>query len=162
MNVLLELFRHKTWATLKVIEFCQGLPAEHLEATLPGTYGSVRATLVHLANAETNYQARLLGQPMPEPIEPGADLAVVAERLRALAPVWERLLQDPELPDREIGGGRLGTALGVAPLAQAIHHADAHRTHVLSILGARGLEVPEPDLWAYGSEVGFVRPAQPV
>jgi hypothetical protein len=34
-------------------------------------------------------------------------------------------------------------------MAQAIHHADDHRSHILSILGARGLEVPELDVWAY-------------
>jgi hypothetical protein len=34
-------------------------------------------------------------------------------------------------------------------MAQAIHHGDVHRAHVLSILGARGLEVPELDVWEY-------------
>jgi hypothetical protein len=36
--------------------------------------------------------------------------------------------------------------LGAVPLAQAIHHADDHRSHVLSILGARGLEAPDLDV----------------
>jgi len=39
-------------------------------------------------------------------------------------------------------------------MGQAIHHADDHRTHVLSILGARGLEVPELDLWGYAESTG--------
>jgi cyclophilin family peptidyl-prolyl cis-trans isomerase len=39
-------------------------------------------------------------------------------------------------------------------MTQAIHHADDHRTHILSILGARVLEVPELDLWAYAESVG--------
>ena len=159
-SVLHELFRHKTWATLKLIEFCQSLPAEHLEATLPGTYGSVRATLAHLANAESNYYAGLTQQPRPEPIDRGAELEVIAERIRALAPGWEALLDDPAVPDLEISG-RLGTTRGVVLLAQAIHHADDHRTQVLSILGARGIQLPELDLWGYGKQAGLTQPPQP-
>jgi hypothetical protein len=45
----------------------------------------------------------------------------------------------------------------VVPMAQAIHHADDHRSHIMSILGARGLEVPEPnglDVWGYAQSAG--------
>ena len=42
MNALLELFRHKTWATLRLIELCQSLAAEDLDATIPGTFGTIR------------------------------------------------------------------------------------------------------------------------
>jgi hypothetical protein len=65
-------------------------------------------------------------------------------------------MQDPTAPDREVEN-RWGFALGVAPLAQSIHHADDHRTQVLSILGSRGLDVPELDVWAYGAEQGYVQ-----
>src|SRR5919108_2752840 len=98
-SVLHELFRHKTWATLKLIEFCQSLPAEHLDATMPGVYGTVRATLAHLANAESNYYARLTQQPRPESFNASTDLDVIAERIRSLAPGWEALLDDPAVPD---------------------------------------------------------------
>jgi len=46
-------------------------------------------------------------------------------------------------------------------MAQAIHHADDHRSHVLSILGARGLAVPEPnglDVWGYAEAQGQMQP----
>jgi hypothetical protein len=39
-------------------------------------------------------------------------------------------------------------------MAQAIHHADDHRSHILSILGARGLEVPELSVWDYAISTG--------
>ena len=41
MKTLLELYRHKTWATLRLIERCQGLDVEDLNATIPGTYGTI-------------------------------------------------------------------------------------------------------------------------
>jgi NAD(P)-dependent dehydrogenase (short-subunit alcohol dehydrogenase family) len=43
------------------------------------------------------------------------------------------------------------------PLAQALHHADDHRTHVLSILGTQGLAVPRLDVWAYARSAGLQR-----
>jgi uncharacterized damage-inducible protein DinB len=156
-SVLLELFKHKTWATLGLIEFCQSLEAEHLEATQPGTFGSVRATLTHLVNADSNYYRRLTDEQVGPEVEASASLDTFAERVRLLDPLWARLLDDASLPDRPIPS-RWGTTDGVALLAQSIHHADDHRTQVLTILGARGLEVPELDIWAYGEHAGFVRP----
>jgi hypothetical protein len=44
-GALLQLYRHKTWATLRLIEYCQALDDEHLDATIPGTYGTIRNTL---------------------------------------------------------------------------------------------------------------------
>jgi hypothetical protein len=45
-GTLLELFRHKTWATLRLIEYCQGLADEHLDSTIPRTFGTIRPTRV--------------------------------------------------------------------------------------------------------------------
>lgn len=154
-SVLRELFRHKAWATLRLIEYCQRLEPAHLEATLPGTYGSVRGTLVHLANTDEVYYAALTQQPRAEPLAPDAPLEAVAARIRELAPRWEALLDDPDLPDRELRA-RQGVARGVAAIAQSVHHADDHRSQVLSILGARGLDVPTLDIWAFGTQAGFV------
>ena len=38
-------------------------------------------------------------------------------------------------------------------MAQSIHHADDHRTQVLSILGAVGVDLPEVDVWEHAREV---------
>jgi hypothetical protein len=89
---------------------------------------------------------------------PEAGLGALADRFRANAQRWEVAFADPSAPEREYSG-RMGKALGVAPMAQSIHHADDHRTQVLTVLGARGLEVPDLDVWAYGTEAGFVFPA---
>ncbi len=161
-SVLLELYRHKTWATLRLIEFCKNLPPENLEETTPGTYGSIRATLHHLVTAEDNYQAILTGERIGEPLPSDATLESLARRIHALAPRWEALANDLPAAEREVSN-RAGTriARGVAVLAQAIHHADDHRTQVASILGAHGVEPPDLDLWAYGEEAGYVRPRQP-
>jgi uncharacterized damage-inducible protein DinB len=46
-EVLLELYRHKTWATLQLIEACRVLDEDQLDATNPGTFGTIRDTLRH-------------------------------------------------------------------------------------------------------------------
>ena len=160
-TTLLEMFRHKTWATLRLIAHCQGLAGEHLDATIPGTYGTIRDTLRHLVEAEEGYFSILTRKPFPTKEAAAAftrpdqmpdgpiPLDELGERIRRLGPQWEKLAQDPDLPDREVtttDGFRL---LAAVPMAQAIHHGDVHRAHVLSILGARGLEVPELDVWEY-------------
>jgi hypothetical protein len=42
-------------------------------------------------------------------------------------------------------------------MGQAIHHAGDHRSHIMSILGARGLPLPGPndlDVWGYAEASG--------
>jgi len=152
-SALLTLYRHKTWATLRLIEYCRGIDVAHLDATIAGTYGTIRETLRHLVQAEEGYLFRLTGERLSEPIPEGpVALEDLAERVRRMGPRWEVIAEDAELPDQEVitsDGWRLPAAI---PMAQAIHHAGDHRTQVLSILGARGLEEPGPDgldLWGY-------------
>jgi NADPH:quinone reductase-like Zn-dependent oxidoreductase/uncharacterized damage-inducible protein DinB len=172
LNGLLALFRHKTWATLLLIEYCQDLADEHLDATTPGTLGTIRETLRHLVEAEEGYYSIVTREPFPskdvaeafvfpDPLPDGpVPLDELAERIRRLGPRWEVLAQDADLQAREVtttDGWRLPAAL---VMAQAIHHADDHRSHILSILGARGVPLPEPnglDVWGYAESAGLMQ-----
>ena len=161
-DALLELYRHKTWATLKLIELCQSLDDEYLDATIPGTYGTVRETLRHLVNAEEGYFRQLtlkrFWEPLPQrPIV----LDELAMRIRTLGPRWEALTQDPELAVREVTSTDGFRFPGWVSFAQAIHHADDHRTQILSILGARGVEVPDLAIWGYAESAGVMHEIQP-
>jgi uncharacterized damage-inducible protein DinB len=158
VNGLLVLVRHKTWATLRLIEYCRELADEHLEATIPGTYGTIRATLGHVVHADDDYFSMITGDPWPEPLsDQPIPLDELAERIRRLGARWEVLAEDADLASREaVADDGVRMPSGVT-MAQAIHHADDHRTHVLSILGARGLEVPELDVWAYAQSQSLLR-----
>src|SRR5437588_10460521 len=68
-GALLELFRHKTWATLALLDFCAKQPDDVIDATAPGTYGTIRDTFLHLVRAEEGYFARLTGQRFFKPLE---------------------------------------------------------------------------------------------
>ena len=161
-GTLLELYRHKTWATLRLIEYCQDLADEHLDATMPGTFGTIRETLRHLVDAEEGYFRLVTGERLSEPLPDGpVPLDELAQRIRRLGPRWELLAQNTEAPGREVTTSDGWRVPGAVPMAQAIHHADDHRSQVLSILGARGLEVPEPnglDVWGYAEALGQMQP----
>jgi uncharacterized damage-inducible protein DinB len=176
-GALLELYRHKTWATLRLIELCQGLADDDLDATIPGTYGTVRDTLKHIVDSEEGYLSILTRErfnsreeaeafvppvpPLPDGPVPPAELA---ERIRRMGPRWEALVPDEDLPGREVTSRDGWQFPGWVAMAQAIHHADDHRTQVMSILGARGLAIPEPqglDMWGYAESTGQMQEMWP-
>ena len=173
MTAMLVLFRHKTWATLRMIEYCQGLEDEHLDATIPGTYGTIRETLRHIVDAEEGYFWILTREPFltkeaaaafvdPDPLPEGpVPLDVLAERIRRLGPRWEELAEDADLAGLEVTTTDGWRWPGAVILAQAIHHAGDHRSHIMSILGARGLELPGPndlDAWGYAEAKDLAKP----
>jgi uncharacterized damage-inducible protein DinB len=154
-SVLLELIQHKTWATRKLIELCQSLDPALVETTAPGTYGTIRKTLVHLVNADRSYYRRLCGeQPWERMNEDTTALETLRERFDEVVAGWESLARDAALADRDLQYPKGEVVKGGVVFAQSIHHGDVHRAHVLSILGSHSLEVPELDLWEYAAEVG--------
>jgi uncharacterized damage-inducible protein DinB len=157
-GALRELFRHKTWATLQLIEFCQGVDASVLDFTVPGTYGSIRETLRHLVRAEEGYFNHVKGRPLEDRVagKGPVDLADLAGRIERLGPEWEKLADDADIQAREITTPDGWRQAGAIIMAQAVHHADDHRTHVLTILGAHGIEGPDLDVWSYADSNGKV------
>jgi len=163
-EALVELFRHKTWATVLLIEACQGLDEEVLDATTPGTYGTIRDTLHHLVASDESYLAAVTGErPAHSLPSERVSLETLADLTRQLGPRWEVLARDPEIASREVttrDGWRTPAAI---PMGQAIHHAECHRGHVLSVLGAHGIGLPgldiseDLDVWHHGIAVGLMQ-----
>ena len=159
-HALHDLARHNAWATAQVLECCRGLDEPTLHATVPGTYGTISATLRHLLRAEASYLYRLTGAwpAHPWPGDEAVGLDVLAERAATLAAVWERFLAG------EVDTERLGEARGDAGevfavpagvfLAQVFHHASEHRAQICTILGALGHEPPDVSAWGYAEATG--------
>src|SRR5215216_1937293 len=67
MNELLaQFYRHNRWANLRLLDLCAGLSEAQWQASAPGTYGTVRDTLVHLLAAEQRYVTLLAGEAPPQ------------------------------------------------------------------------------------------------
>ncbi len=161
LNMVVELFRHNTWANLKLLEACDGLSDEQLDATGAGTYGSIRATLVHIVKSEVSYVHRVNGRVRDQLPTPGhfagfdilkADAIWCGEELEQLA-----LSAGPDDIVHQI---RQGRPLYQYPLAslmiQAINHSTEHRTHVATILTQQGIEPPDMSGWGYMSDKGVI------
>lgn len=155
MDLLLEFFRHNSMMNRILIEVCQQLSPEQLATSTKGTYGSVAATLVHIANAQTGYAARLLDVERPERLEedPFPGFPTVAERLaRSDAQLEEATARSDW--DRQVqirGDDPPGTWLMPVGLflLQAINHGTEHRSQIATTLTQLGVEPPEMDGWGY-------------
>jgi uncharacterized damage-inducible protein DinB len=152
-NLAVAMMRHNTWASLRLLDSCAALDEAHLDATAPGTMGSIREILTHLAGAEERYAARFTGHFPPVNLErsgfPG--LAVLREKLQtAGAALAEAAATHPadEVLIIERNGETQKLQVGIV-LTQAVNHGTDHRSQIATILTQAGVEPPEMDAWAY-------------
>jgi uncharacterized damage-inducible protein DinB len=156
-----DLARHNAWATGQVLTFCQGLDESTLDATVPGTYGTIIETLRHIIDSEASYLYRLTGAWPAHPWRGGdasVGLDVLTERAAVLATTLEQFIA-ADWDDERLGEARgdqnevFAVPAGVF-LTQALHHANEHRAHICTILGALGYQTPEVSAWDYAVATG--------
>lgn len=157
---LRDLAGHHVWATDLLLSFCGGLDEAALGTTVPGTYGTMIDTLRHMIDAEMSYLFRLTGAWPERPWQAGETVGidVLRERAGVLGGVLTAFVASDWDEDRlgEARGGRsevYAVPAGVF-LAQLFHHANEHRAHVCTIIGALGLEAPDVSAWGYSIETG--------
>jgi uncharacterized damage-inducible protein DinB len=164
MDLMSEFFRHNSMMNERLLEACRPLSAEQLGATATGTYGTVGATLVHIANAQVGYAARFLGTERPErlPEDPFPGIEAVDERLamgnRQLQEAAAQADRAPEV--QVVGDDPPGTwrMPGALLLLQAVNHGTEHRSQVATILTTLGIVPPEMDGWTYFEKSGQLIP----
>lgn len=158
-----DLAGHHAWATRQLLAFCQTLDDVALNATAPGTYGTIIGTLRHIIDAEMSYVFRLTAAWPERPWTAGepAGIDVLTERAAELARVLEAFLagewDEERLGEAHGDDGVFAVRAGVF-LAQAIHHANEHRAHVCTIIGALGHEPPDVSAWGYAIATGRMTP----
>jgi uncharacterized damage-inducible protein DinB len=164
MDLLVELFRHNAMMNQRLVAACRQLDPGQLEATAIGTYGSIGATLVHIANAQVGYAARLLDTERPEPLseDPFPGLEALSERFAhgdsQLEEAATHAAQDRTVDvigDDPPGTWRMPVSLF---LVQAINHGTEHRSQVSTILTQLGVTPPDMDGWAYFDASGQLVP----
>ena len=82
-----DLYAYNDWANAKVIELCDGLTDEQLDAPRPIGFGTLRATIFHILTAEEVWLERWKSVPWREfPTDPaGLTIAAMGERLQELS-----------------------------------------------------------------------------
>lgn len=153
-ETLIELCRHNAWANEQVFDACEGLSDAQLDAAIPGAFGSIRNTLMHIAGAQGRFAAAL-GETGPVEVicerGPFPGLAELRDCARTSGDVLI------EVAVRAQSGATVTTTwLGEVYslpvwmlLAQALIHAAEHRTQVAAILAQQGVESPAIDVWSY-------------
>lgn len=145
---MIEPFRHSSWATLRLIEFCGGLDPSLLNASARGTYGPINETLAHVVAGQESFLATVEGTPAPAP-QRFTDIEDLLERAGRFSERWERNLEPAPHPDRLVERDHRLIPISIV-LVQALHHASEHRTYVCTVLGTIDISPPPIDGWAYG------------
>jgi uncharacterized damage-inducible protein DinB len=166
---LLDPLRHNDWATGQLLEFCRDLTSEQLQATSPGNYGTILATLQHLIGAESRYLFRLAGAEAGWPATPEGteDLGILGGMVEDLSGMWQGLLSDGFDPERvvtwtsAVSGAHSEARAGIL-VAQTLNHGNEHRAQIFTILTTIGVEPPDLDGWSWGEATGrlVLKPAK--
>jgi len=150
-----DVLRHNEWANKTLLEHCASLGADALALQARGTYGTLYGTLQHIVGAEQWYISLLtdevLGSRIRKTERHGLD-----ELMSVAAMTGRRAIEIAASDDaaRVITPGGEATTVGVV-LAQLVHHANEHRAHATTILGANGRPTPKIGAWTYGLANGL-------
>jgi uncharacterized damage-inducible protein DinB len=159
-HALHDPVRHNAWATARLLEFCRGLDEQILNATVPGTYGTITATFRHIIDCEIEFLYALLGgeSALPWRFGEAAGLDVLVERAALLATAWEGFLAGDVDGDRPLAAQEgNGTIPAGVVIAVVLYHGSEHRGQICTILGALGHQPPDLTPWAYAIASGRMR-----
>ena len=162
-NALGEAFRYNRWANERLLAFCRPLPGDVLDAAVPGTYGSIRKTLMHLIGGQQTFALRTQGRQhegelTPSDPWPGWDrlAAIALESSDDLLAIADAIVGDEEvvLP----WAGTNYRYPRVFFLVHALEHGVEHRAQVVVTLAQLGVPAPDLDGWAYAQDAGYGQP----
>ncbi len=160
-SVLTTLFAHNTWANLKLLDFCEHLSDEQLDATAIGCFGSIRDTLRHIVGAEVSYVNRVNDKLPAKPLSPDQfpGFAVLKDAVRwagdellQLALSARKDTSVRQRPPRQLFEYKLASLM-----VQAVGHSTEHRTQISAIITQLGMEPPDMSGWTYMEESGELR-----
>lgn len=145
-------FRQNEWANLALLELCRDLTDEQLDATTPGTYGSIRDTWLHIVGAEGSYAAQLGHEPEQrldrDAAWPGFD--ELERMIRAAADALAVSAAEPTDRHLTVGSAeRYDVEAGVV-MVQVFNHGTEHRSQICTTLTTLGFEPPEFSGWEWG------------
>ncbi len=153
METLRRLCRYNAWANAKVFDICRELDPAILSEPAAGSLGTVEATLKHLIGVE-DYNLHLASDTVPADV-PAWRAAYLQlpfswylERIAAIGEEYQELLAAPDASflEREVKMGWMPVPITVRDsLLHALTHSAHHRAQVLSVLGGRGLKMPDID-----------------
>lgn len=154
-STLVELILYNNWATQKLLEILENLPAETLALSAPGIYGSIHRTLGHMLASEAEYVRRMTLSETKPPFqwEEGPSVAEIAAYAQTVGEAMLAAVRgiSPEEMVHEEGDDFTVDYQARVLFMQAIEHGIEHRTNITTILTSQGVELPELDIWGYAT-----------
>ena len=152
---MMEFFQYNHWANQELMGICTGLSDEIINASIPGSYGSILDTFAHILKAEISFLNRIHGV-YPESgftweDNPGLSqmMAYEASLNKALLDTLQRVPATQNV--HEEGDGWTFDYQARLIFMSVVYHGIAHRTDITTILNNKGVNLPELDVWGYQS-----------
>jgi uncharacterized damage-inducible protein DinB len=156
--LLADAFGHHVWATIRVLDACEGLNDAQLATRVRGTYGSIIDTLRHLVDGDVFYLNVLHGAARERFDKEGSDIPTMRAVMESHDAAWQGLVAgdlDPEtvVVEYEASGYETHAPLAIR-LAQALYHGTDHRSQVCTALTTLGIEPPAIEVWDFAARDG--------
>jgi uncharacterized damage-inducible protein DinB len=152
---IIEFFQYNHWANQELMGICINLSDEIITASIPGSYGSIRDTFIHILKAEISFLKRIHGA-YPEPHFTWEENPNLSQMMAYETVLNEALLDTvrrvPATQNvHEEGDGWTFDYQARLIFMSVIYHGIAHRTDITTALNNKGFSLPELDVWAYQS-----------
>ena len=148
------LIAYNSWATNRIFEAVEALPAEEAMRDMKSSHRSIHGTLTHLVGAEKMWLSRMSGTPDKSMVRP-ADVPTVAD----VKTTWEQtgfalakflgLQTDKKLEDTfgflTLTGEQFTYRYGEA-LQHVVNHSTFHRGQVVALMRQMGHKPPDTGL----------------
>ena len=152
MRTLRDLYAYNAWANAQVFAVCRDVDQARLDEDAPGTYGSLTETLKHMVSVESAYLQMLRDKPLgtSETRQEffAHDVEWFAETAARVGQMYIGLLGNASdaFYDEPLNVPWFDFALSKHDgLLQVLSHSAQHRAQVFSVLGQRGVAVPDLD-----------------
>lgn len=162
---LKTLHAYNSWASNRIFDALEPLPAGQLVQDMKGSHGSIHSTLAHMVGAEKIWLERWQGDPQPF-LDP-KDVPTLA----ALKSLWEKTGYETAkwlgtMTDRKLGEtftmktlkGDSFTHLFWQAFQHVVNHSTYHRGQVITMMRQLGLTPPSTDLILFYRETAKLKP----
>ena len=150
---LVEFVLYSQWANQQLLAICMNLGEDLLTAEIPGAYGTIPNTFGHILSAEASFLKRIHGT-YPQPAFKWEEVPSVAQMATYAAQVGEAFMDTLQRvpPTQNVHEEENGLTFDYQArqlFMSLVYHGIAHRTDITTFLNARGVELPELDVWGY-------------
>lgn len=154
-----------SWATQRIFEALEPLPADQLQKDLKSSHRSIFGTLMHLVGAERTWLTRLTGAEPAPALSPSdvpdlASLKGIWEKTGFGIAKWLGAMSDSRLAatfSMTIGDGSTHTHTYAQALQHLVDHGTYHRGQIITLLRQLGITPPATSLIRFYRETGKAR-----